>query len=162
MKSTGLKQLTGADACAIRASIRTKENISVETLTGIFKKEIPYEQEKHQLYMRGFFEECSPSLILDFMEEKDITWQQILDIFYLIPPVYGETWNFRRFLAGGFWGKYLNVYECPGTCKDGKEPEPRGNLCDRCKEACENGRIKGNIIITRYGAKLRKESDVVK
>lgn len=92
--------------CQVKASIRTWDEIPYQTLAGIFKKEIPYDEKEHLMYLLGFFEECSPTLIHAFMEEQGITWQQILDIFNVLPPTCGETHNFRRYLEGKKWSKY--------------------------------------------------------
>ena len=95
--------LTGPNAaaqiCQIRMSIRCPKELSYTILTDIFKKKIMMKKEYHN-YLYGFFEECYPSLIKRYMVEQDITRDEILSIFNLLPDS-GEKWKFRKALANG-------------------------------------------------------------
>ncbi len=87
-------------ACQGLMNIRHGEIMTYQTLARIFKKEIPYDKTKHLGYLLGFFDECYISLIKDFMREQDISKEQIIDIFQLLPEQ-GETYDFRRALNHG-------------------------------------------------------------
>jgi hypothetical protein len=89
-------------ACQGRMNIRHSEIMTYQTLTKIFKKEIPYDEPRHLGYLLGFFDECYPSLIKDFMREQNISKEQILDIFNLL-PAQGETYDFREALHHGLF-----------------------------------------------------------
>lgn len=87
-------------ACQVRTNIRCKNEMSYQTLTRIFTKEISYNKIEHQKYILGFFEECYPLLIKKFMNEQAITRQQVIDLFNLLPDL-GETLKFREAVANG-------------------------------------------------------------
>lgn len=74
--------------------------MSYQMLVRIFTREISYNKIEHQRYILGFFEECYPSLIKKFMKEQDITRQQVIDLFNLLPDL-GETFRFREAVANG-------------------------------------------------------------
>ena len=86
-------------ACQIRMSIRCKNEMSYQILTDIFKKKIPLKQE-YQRYLYGFFEECYPGLIKKYMTEQNVTRNEIIDIFNLLPEQ-GEKYKFREALSNG-------------------------------------------------------------
>ena len=67
--------------------------------TDTFKKKIPLKQE-YQRYLYGFFEECYPGLIKKYMTEQNVTRNEIIDIFNLLPEQ-GEKYKFREALANG-------------------------------------------------------------
>lgn len=87
-------------ACQVRTNIRCKNEMSYQTLTQILKKEIPYEANKHQKYLLGFFEECYPSLVKKYMLEQQISRNQILDALNRVPD-FGETFKFRKAVENG-------------------------------------------------------------
>jgi hypothetical protein len=87
-------------ACQVRTNIRFGHEISYQTLTKIFKNELPYNKEKHLRYFLGFFEECSPALIKKFMEEQSISRDEIIGIFQQLPDL-GETYDFKKALKNG-------------------------------------------------------------
>lgn len=87
-------------ACQVRMNIRCKEKMDYQTLVKILKKEIPYDDEKQQRYILGFFEECYPSLIKKMMKEQSLTRDQIIDIFNMLPEL-GETFKFREAILRG-------------------------------------------------------------
>lgn len=87
-------------ACQGLMNIRHGEVMSYQTLTKIFKKEIPYDRAKHLGYLLGFFDACYISLIHEFMQEQNISKEEIVDIFQLLPEQ-GETYQFRRALHHG-------------------------------------------------------------
>ena len=51
-------------------------------------------------YLLGFFDACYISLIHEFMQEQNISKEEIIDIFQLLPEQ-GETYQFRRALHHG-------------------------------------------------------------
>ena len=81
-------------ACVVRTNLRFKHEISPQKLVDIFKgkekKCSPY-----FLYLYGFFEECYPSLLHKFMQEQEITRQQILHVFSILPD--GEKFIGKEF-----------------------------------------------------------------
>lgn len=95
------EKLTASEVCQIRSSIRTIKELPYETMAAIFKKQIPYDPEKHKLFFLGFFEECYPSLIKRFMAEQKIPKQDILDLFYKLPQQRGELYKFKKALDNG-------------------------------------------------------------
>lgn len=88
-------------ACQVRANIRCVKEMKYPAMVAIFKNEVMYDEEKHEIYFLGFFEECYPKLIKKFMAEQDIKREQILFIFNKLPQVLGETYNFRKALENG-------------------------------------------------------------
>ena len=86
-------------ACQVRSAIRCIEEMPFEKMADIFKNKIPYNRE-HDIYFLGFFEECSPTLIHDFMQEQDISRQQILNVYYRLAK-FGETHSFGMAVADG-------------------------------------------------------------
>ena len=87
-------------ACQVRAAIRIREELPYQTMAKIFKKEIPYDEKKHHRYMLGFFEECSCRLIKAFMSEQNITREQIIDIYDMLPE-FGEISRFKDAIRNG-------------------------------------------------------------
>ena len=94
--------------CQIRTNIRFKREITWQELKGLFKGTIPFDEEKHGRYIAAFFEECcprsSPRIIKNFMMEQDISRDEILRIFYKLPPNLGATFDFREAIDNG---KYI-------------------------------------------------------
>lgn len=86
--------------CQIRMNIRCKKEMDYQTLVKILRKEISYNEKEHQRYILGFFEECYPALIKEFMEEQSLTREEILEFFYGLPEL-GETFKFREALLAG-------------------------------------------------------------
>lgn len=87
-------------ACQLRAAIRFWEELPYQTMAEIFKKEIPYNEKKHLCYMLGFFEECDCKLIKAFMLEQNITREQIIDIYSMLPE-FGEISCFKDAIKNG-------------------------------------------------------------
>ncbi len=87
-------------ACQVRTNIRFGHEISYQTLTKIFKNELPYNKEEHLRYFLGFFEECYPALIKKYMKEQSISRNEIIGIFKQLPNL-GETYDFKRALENG-------------------------------------------------------------
>ena len=52
-------------------------------------------------YFLAFFEECYPSLIKKFMAEQNITKDEILSVFYLLPPESGAVKMFKEIIDSG-------------------------------------------------------------
>ena len=86
--------------CQVRTNIRVRNEISYQTLAKIFKKELPYDQNRHLRYFLGFFEECYPSIIKGFMAEQNVSRDEIINIFNKIPDR-GEKRTFERALQNG-------------------------------------------------------------
>ena len=87
-------------ACQIRSSIRCDKIIPLEILVGIFHGDPNYRLEDYNVYLLGFFEECSPQLIRKFINENSITRDEVLNIFYQLPEC-GEKFNFNEALKNG-------------------------------------------------------------
>lgn len=94
-------KFSASQVCQVRSSIRTINELPYQTMADIFKNKIPYSEEQHKLYFLGFFEECYPELIKRFMEEQNITKQEILNLFYKLPQWRGELFKFRKALNNG-------------------------------------------------------------
>lgn len=97
---TIFKENMAGKACQVMANIRLKEEMSYTTMAAIFKDEIHYDDARHSVYFLGFFEECYPYLIKQFMKEQHITRQQILNLFAKVSQ-YGETRKFSQAVANG-------------------------------------------------------------
>ncbi len=87
-------------ACQVRAAIRIRDELPYQTMVKIFKKEMPYNPLKHKIYMLGFFEECSCKLIKAFMKEQNITRDEIIGIYNLLPE-FGEISWFKEAVQNG-------------------------------------------------------------
>jgi hypothetical protein len=87
-------------ACQVRMNIRCGTEMSYQTLTKILRNEIPYDEEVHQRYIFGFFDECYPSLMKKFMKEQSISRASIINLFNQLPDQ-GEKYNFERALKNG-------------------------------------------------------------
>lgn len=94
-----------AMTCQIRTNIRFKREITWQELKGLFKGTIPFDEEKYGRYIAAFFEECCPrahtKFIKDFMQEQNISKDEILGIFNRVPKNLGAVNNFRRALKNG-------------------------------------------------------------
>ncbi|MBO6293443.1 MAG: hypothetical protein J6N51_14485 [Selenomonas sp.] len=87
-------------ACQVRAAIRIRDELPYQTMVKIFKKKIPYDPLKHKIYMLGFFEECSSNLIKVFMKEQDISREEIISMYELLPK-FGEISWFGEAVRNG-------------------------------------------------------------
>ena len=85
--------------CQIRSNIRCNPELSSTELASIFKQVRPLTKDLY-CYFYGFFEECSPSLIKQFMIEQSITRQQILSVFHALPDI-GEKAFFQEAIDCG-------------------------------------------------------------
>ena len=90
-----------SQAVQVRTNIRFKDEISYITLKNVFKDVSLYNKEQHMKYFLAFFEECYPSLIKKFMAEQNITQDEILSVFYLLPPESGAVKMFREKIDSG-------------------------------------------------------------
>ena len=90
-----------SQAVQVRTNIRFKDEISYITLKNVFKDASLYNKEQHMKYFLAFFEECYPSLIKKFMAEQNITKDEILSVFYLLPPESGAVKMFREKIDSG-------------------------------------------------------------
>ena len=90
-----------SQAVQVRTNIRFKDEISYITLKNVFKDVSLYNKEQHMKYFLAFFEECYPSLIKKFMAEQNITKDEILSVFYLLPPESGAVKMFREKIDSG-------------------------------------------------------------
>ena len=90
-----------SQAVQVRTNIRFKDEISYITLKNVFKDVSLYNKELHMKYFLAFFEECYPSLIKKFMAEQNITKDEILSVFYLLPPESGAVKMFREKIDSG-------------------------------------------------------------
>lgn len=90
-----------SQAVEVRTNLRFKKIITYQELTAILKQQAPYVKSKHLKYLVAFFEECYPSLIKKFMNEQNISREQIIDTFKRLPEVLGETEKFREALYAG-------------------------------------------------------------
>lgn len=97
---TFFKENKASAACQVMANIRLKKEMPYTTMAAIFKDEIHYDEDRHSTYFLGFFEECYPALIKAFMDEQNITRQQILNIFLKLSK-FGETKKFAQVVANG-------------------------------------------------------------
>ena len=87
-------------ACQVRAAIRLEKELPYQTLAKIFKNEIKYTPKKYGKYILGFFEECDYKLIKNFMLEQDISREDILRIYNMLPE-YGEISHFKEAVQDG-------------------------------------------------------------
>ena len=85
--------------CQIRSNIRCVNEISYEEIIKVFKGEKPLKRENF-CYFIGFFDSCSIKLIKAFMQERNISRDQILKVFYALPDI-GETYYFRKAVQNG-------------------------------------------------------------
>ena len=90
-----------SQAVQVRTNIRFKDEISYITLKNVFKDVSLYNKEQHMKYFLAFFEECYPSLIKKFMAEQNITKDEILSVFYLLPPESGAVKIFKEKMESG-------------------------------------------------------------
>ena len=90
-----------SQAVQVRTNIRFKDEISYITLKNVFKDVSLYNKEQHMKYFLAFFEECYPSLIKKFMAEQNLTKDEILSVFYLLPPESGAVKMFREKIDSG-------------------------------------------------------------
>ena len=90
-----------SQAVQVRTNIRFKDEISYITLKNVFKDVSLYNKEQHMKYFLAFFEECYPSLIKKFMAEQNITKDEILSVFYLLPPESGAVKIFKEKIDSG-------------------------------------------------------------
>lgn len=85
--------------CQIRSNIRCEPELPYEEIIKVFKGERVL-TDALLWYFIGFFDACSLRLIKDFMEERNISREQILNVFYSLPEV-GETYDFREAIKNG-------------------------------------------------------------
>ena len=90
-----------SQAVQVRTNIRFKDEISYITLKNVFKDVSLYNKEQHMKYFLAFFEECYPSLIKKFMAEQNISKDEILSVFYLLPPESGAVKMFKEKMESG-------------------------------------------------------------
>ena len=90
-----------SEAVQVRTNIRFKDEISYITLKNVFKDVSLYNKEQHMKYFLAFFEECYPSLIKKFMAEQNISKDEILSVFYLLPPESGAVKMFKEKMESG-------------------------------------------------------------
>ena len=90
-----------SEAVQVRTNIRFKDEISYITLKNVFKDVSLYNKEQHMKYFLAFFEECYPSLIKKFMAEQNISKDEILSVFYLLPPGSGAVKMFKEKMESG-------------------------------------------------------------
>lgn len=90
-----------SEAVQVRTNTRFKDEISYITLKNVFKDVSLYNKEQHMKYFLAFFEECYPSLIKKFMAEQNISKDEILSVFYLLPPESGAVKMFKEKIEGG-------------------------------------------------------------
>jgi len=90
----------GSMACQVMTNIRCKKEISYQEMTDIFKQNVGYDSNVHDIYFIGFFEECRPNMIKQFMREQDITRNQIMNIYDKVAN-FGETHKFREAVQNG-------------------------------------------------------------
>ena len=96
-----MKLNRASQAVQVRTNIRFKDEISYITLKNVFKDVSLYNKEQHMKYFLAFFEECYPSLIKKFMAEQNITKDEILSVFYLLPPESGAVKMFKEKIDSG-------------------------------------------------------------
>lgn len=85
--------------CQIRANIRCIKEMPYEEIIKVFKGERPLTNDIFCHFI-GFFDTCSIRLIKEFMNERNISRDEILKIFYLLPDI-GETYDFRQAVKNG-------------------------------------------------------------
>ena len=85
--------------CQIRSNIRCAPELPYEEIIKVFKGERVLTDDL-LWYFIGFFDECSLRLIKSFMEERDISREQILNVFNSLPDI-GETYAFREAIKNG-------------------------------------------------------------
>ena len=90
-----------SEAVQVRTNIRFKDEISYITLKNVFKDVSLYNKEQYMKYFLAFFEECYPSLIKKFMAEQNISKDEILSVFYLLPPESGAVKMFKEKMESG-------------------------------------------------------------
>lgn len=90
-----------SEAVQVRTNTRFKDEISYITLKNVFKDVSLYNKEQHMKYFLAFFEECYPSLIKKFMAEQNISKDEILSVFYLLPPESGAVKMFKEKIESG-------------------------------------------------------------
>lgn len=95
-----LKNFNPSKACQVRSSIRCTKEIELDVLVGLFHKDNRYKIEDYDVYLYGFFEECYPDLIREFMKENSITRDEILNVFNDLSEC-GEKHNFKKALENG-------------------------------------------------------------
>lgn len=71
----------------------------VEDITAIFKGKEPY-SEKYETHLLEFFNEVPISIMKRYMAEQEITREQIIVIFNVLPNV-GEKYDFAKALQDG-------------------------------------------------------------
>ena len=57
-------------ACQVKANIRCVKEMKYPAVATIFKNEEMYDEEKHEIYFLGFFEELYPKLIKNLWQNK--------------------------------------------------------------------------------------------
>lgn len=87
-------------AVEVRMNIRTEKILNYKELVKILKNEIPLDLEKHKNYLYGFFEECYPKLIKNFIEIHNISREKVIDLFNQLPER-GEKYKFKEALENG-------------------------------------------------------------
>ena len=98
---TNMELNRASEAVQVRTNIRFKDEISYITLKNVFKDVSLYNKEQHMKYFLAFFEDCYPSLIKRFMAEQNITKDEILSVFYLLPPEDGAVKMFKEKMESG-------------------------------------------------------------
>lgn len=85
--------------CQIRSNVRCEPEMPYSVMTDIFKQVKPLTKDLY-CYFYGFFEECSPSLIKQFMGEQGISREQVLSVFHKLPEL-GEKAFFQEAIDNG-------------------------------------------------------------
>ena len=85
----------------VMTNLRFSEPMTYQNLTKIFKKKISYDQKLHKGYLLAFFECVYPRLLKNYMAEQNISKQEILDVFNLLPQDLGEIMVFKERMKNG-------------------------------------------------------------
>ena len=87
-------------AVEVRMNIRCGTPMSWQTMVSIIKGDTKINLDEHGRYLYGFFEEVYPALMKKFIEEHDISRNEIITLFDQLPE-HGEKCNFREALKNG-------------------------------------------------------------
>lgn len=87
-------------ACQVKSAIRFRHELPYQEMVAILKNISLYKPSLHQSYFLAFFEECSPRLIKRFMNEQDISREQIIAMFNTLPDL-GEKIDFAEAIRNG-------------------------------------------------------------
>jgi len=88
-------------AVQVRTNIRFEKEISYSELCSVFKDISLFNYEIHLNYFLSFFETCYPSLIKKFMVEQNISREQILAVFNILPVSSGAVLMFKEKIKNG-------------------------------------------------------------